>query len=288
MRLGQSEDARRALETALAQSPVFPAAHKRLARLLSRAGDEVASREHWQLARVAGQRIERFRAGEAPPDARAARAATSEAASLGTLGEPKTLPPLGKDEIVIVSGLPRSGTSMMMQMLAAGGLPLLTDERRAADESNPRGYYELEAVKALGAGHGWLSQARGKAVKIVAPLLPHLPAGQRLRVIFMERPLAEVVASQRAMLDRLGKTGAETSHARLAGTFLQQVARVRRLLGHYAGEIHCLSVSYAQALEDPVLIATRVGNFLGMTLDSVSMTQAVEPSLRNQRAAGAS
>ena len=131
LRLRQPDDARRALETAIAQNPVFPAAHKRLARLLAKAGDKLKASEHWALAIESRQRIASFKAGEALPDARATRADMAEAASLGTIGEPRTLPAVAEDEIVIVSGLPRAGTSMMMQMLAAGGLPVLTDQQRS-------------------------------------------------------------------------------------------------------------------------------------------------------------
>jgi len=111
------------------------------------------------------------------------------------------------ETITVVSGLPRSGTSMMMQMLGAGGLAVLTDGKRGADADNPRGYYEYEAVKSLGQDASWLASAGGKAVKIVSALLIHLPDGFDYRVIFMRRPIAEVLASQRAMLDRLGHAG---------------------------------------------------------------------------------
>lgn len=287
LRLGRPEDARRALETAIAQNPVFPAAHKRLARLLAKAGDKLKASEHWALAIESRQRIANFQAGNELPDAREARADMAGAASLGALGEPKRLPPLAKDEIVIVSGLPRSGTSMMMQMLAAAGLPVLTDEQRVADESNPRGYFELEAVKTINAGDAWLRDAQGRAVKIVAPLLPRLPAGHKYRVIFMERPLAEVVASQRAMLERLDKAGAETTDAKLAKTFLQQVAQVKRLLARHSTEVNCLSVSYEQALTNPTQVAAQISGFLGMEANQRAMINAIAPELRNQDAGGA-
>jgi hypothetical protein len=104
--------------------------------------------------------------------------------------------------VIVVSGLPRSGTSMMMRMLEAGGAPLWTDEVRAADESKPRGYYELERMKELGKGDpSWIVEARGKAVKIVSPLLVHLPDLCNYRVVFMQRDLREIVASQNRMLD---------------------------------------------------------------------------------------
>ena len=111
----------------------------------------------------------------------------------------------GKAEIVIVSGLPRSGTSLMMQMLSSGGLPVMTDDARPADVDNPRGYFELERVKAIRKDSSWLPQARGKALKMVSLLLYDLPADERYRILFMERDMEEVLASQRKMLDRLQK-----------------------------------------------------------------------------------
>ena len=288
-RLGRGDEARRALETALAQNPVFPAAHVRLARLLERDGDPIGAAKHHRLAREARERIRRFRSGEDLPSQHEARAATSEAASLGTLGAPRELGPLEAGEMVIVSGLPRSGTSMMMQMLTAGGLETLTDGERAPDPSNPRGYYEHAGVKGLGSAHpdgrAWLDQADGKAVKIIAQLLTHLPSERKIRVLFMERPLSEVVASQRSMLERLGKAGAETTDQRLARTYLSQVAQVQRILRFHGEHIRCLSVPYADALAEPNLWAGRVNAFLGGTLDETAMAAAVAPQLRNQVAA---
>src|SRR6185295_16167693 len=117
------------------------------------------------------------------------------------------------DFVTVVSGLPRSGTSLMMQMLSAGGMSALTDEKRTADESNPRGYFEFEPVKRLRADQAWLGEARGRVVKIIHLLLRELPADGRLayRVIFMKRPLDEILASQRVMLEREGKKSADAA-----------------------------------------------------------------------------
>src|ERR1700689_3295526 len=106
--------------------------------------------------------------------------------------------------ITIVSGLPRSGTSLMMQMLAAGGVPVLTDGQRTADDDNPRGYYEWERIKQLPQDPGCIAEAEGKAVKVISQLLFSLPAGRDYRIVFMERPLAEVVALQAEMIRRRG------------------------------------------------------------------------------------
>ena len=145
--------------------------------------------------------------------------------------------------ITVVSGLPRSGTSLMMQMLAAGGIPPLTDAQRPADPSNPRGYLELEAVKRLKTERSWLPQARGKAVKIIHLLLPELEGAPRdengsplnFRIVMMRRPIAEIVGSQRAMLAREGKAGATIPDTRLGQLFTEQLARGGTLAGGQAG-----------------------------------------------------
>lgn len=138
--------------------------------------------------------------------------------------------------VIVVSGLPRSGTSLMMRMLAAGGVPLLTDGQRTADEDNPYGYFEYEPVKALQRDATWLPQARGKAIKIISQLLPTLPPDVPYRVLFMRRELREVLASQRQMLVRRGKPSDADSDAELAALFaahlqqVQQCWRSRRTL----------------------------------------------------------
>lgn len=114
----------------------------------------------------------------------------------------QSLEELQAEPVMVVSGLPRSGTSLMMQMLSKAGLEIVTDEKRTADESNPKGYYEYEAVKSLTRNKTWVKSAQGKVVKIVAPLLPQLPAGQRYKVVFMRRPITEVLVSQQVMLGK--------------------------------------------------------------------------------------
>ena len=131
-------------------------------------------------------------------------------------------------EIIIVSGLPRSGTSLMMQMLASGGIEVLTDNLRTADADNPRGYYEFEKVKQIERDSSWLPQARGKAVKMVSQLLYHLPAGERYRVLFLERDLGEVLLSQEKMLRRLGRPAAPADEMRRAYTL--HLERLRRVV----------------------------------------------------------
>ena len=111
-----------------------------------------------------------------------------------------------KQPVIIVSGLPRSGTSMMMRMLTEGGLSVLTDERRRADDDNPKGYFELEEVKQLREGNSaWLKEANGKVVKVISSLLEYLPEEYHYKIIFMERDFHETLASQKKMLDHRGQ-----------------------------------------------------------------------------------
>jgi hypothetical protein len=190
--------------------------------------------------------------------------------------------------IVIVSGLPRSGTSMMMKMLAAGGLPLVTDGVRAADDSNPEGYFELEAVKDLdkGAARGdlaWLAEARGRGVKILSPLLTHLPDAHNYRVIFMQRPLAEVIASQDVMLARAGERTDVTSPEQLLRTYERHLQGVRALLARRPC-FETLYVDYPDVIADAHAAATRVSQFLRLGPTAAeAMAAAVNQRLYRQR-----
>ena len=194
--------------------------------------------------------------------------------------------------IVVVSGLPRSGTSMMMQMLAAGGLPPLTDGVRTADESNPEGYFELEAVKDLDKPSAradrlaWLANARGKAVKIVTPLLEHLPDTYNYRVILMQRPLDEVVTSQNVMLARTGDTGPEVPDATVVAQYETFVRRRQRLIAGRAC-FETLTVRYGDVIADPRAQAERVDRFVGGGLAIDRMAAAVNERLYRNRTAPA-
>ena len=183
----------------------------------------------------------------------------------------------------LVSGLPRSGTSVMMQMLAAGGMAVMTDQARAPDADNPRGYFEFEPVKTIQNDSSWLDQSAGKAVKMVHLLLMHLPAGRDYRVIFMRRDLDEVLASQRKMLDRKNRAGARLPEAQLKALYEQQIGRVTSWLDAQPN-IRVLEVNYRQLIAQPAQIAAQVNAFLGGLLDESSMAAAVDPSLyRNRR-----
>ena len=188
----------------------------------------------------------------------------------------------GDDEfITVVSGLPRSGTSMMMQMLHASGHPCLADGQREADTDNPRGYFEYEKVKQLRRDCSWLPEAKGKAVKIIVQLLPFLPPQHNYRVVFMERDIDEVLASQRRMLDRQGRQGGALSDERLRQVFERQVSQVKQMLA--ARNIPTLYVEHKDAFQRPMEIAEQVRNFLGGDLDAQAMAGVVDSDLYRQR-----
>ncbi len=183
-------------------------------------------------------------------------------------------------EIVIVSGLPRSGTSLMMQMLDLGGLPVVTDNVRTADTDNPRGYHEYELVKAIKRDTSWLPATRGRAFKMVSQLLYHLPAGEAYRIIFMERELDEVLLSQEKMLVRLGRTPAPREEIR--GAFTTHLERLHEWLGRQRN-MGVLRVGYGDLVERPREQAERVREFLGGRSDVDGMVKAVDPSLYRNR-----
>ncbi len=186
------------------------------------------------------------------------------------------------DLITVVSGLPRSGTSLMMKMLDAGGLPPLTDHIRSADEDNPQGYYEFERVKKLKEDRAWLPDAKGRAVKVISALLMYLPAGYDYRVIFMRRNMSEILASQRQMLIRRGEPAGATNDPDMAALFDKHLRQVE---GWLAGQpnMRVLYVSYNDLLGDPLAGAQRVNTFLGGGLDVNAMAGAVDPNLHRQR-----
>jgi len=184
--------------------------------------------------------------------------------------------------VMIVSGVPRSGTSLMMQMLAAGGIQVLTDGHRIADQHNPCGYFELEAVKHTRTDHSWLARAEGKVVKVVHLLLPHLPVDREYRVIFMERELIEIIASQRAMLEQQGRPAANLPDSKLAEIFGKQLAEVRQFLFKNPN-FRVLHLQHRDVIEMPLTVAQQIATFLGGDLDPKRMAAAVEPSLYRQR-----
>jgi hypothetical protein len=186
--------------------------------------------------------------------------------------------------ICVVSGLPRSGTSMLMQMLVAAGIPPLTDGERPADENNPRGYFELDKVRRLPQANDWLDEARGTCIKVVSPLVPHLPQGESYRVILVERDLDEISSSQQRMLARLEKSGGALTDAALKD-FLAEQNRfaLNRLEAH---ALPSLVLSHAETMRDPQAAAQRIASFIGIEAPDriAAMAAAVDAELYRERA----
>ena len=189
------------------------------------------------------------------------------------------------EPIVIVSGLPRSGTSMMMNMLAAGGLEILSDGERTADIDNPKGYFELERIKNLEkeTDKSYLRAARGKAVKVISFLVKDLPDENDYRVLFMRRDLDEVLASQQKMIDRLESADADADAAAMKEAFRNDIARVRVLCRTRPNFALC-EIRYRDAVADPAAASRAVNAFLGGRLDEAAMRAAVDAALYRNRA----
>jgi hypothetical protein len=187
------------------------------------------------------------------------------------------------EPIIIVSGLPRSGTSMMMSMLVAGGRAVMTDAIRTADEDNPKGYFELEKVKELAKENRWLNDARGRAVKIISALLKHLPSDYRYKIIFMRRNMLEILASQRQMLVRRGEATDTVSDERMAEMFRKHLVEVEGWLARQPN-VEVIYVDYNQMLDTPAQAIEAINNFLGGRLDTAAMTAVVDKTLHRQRA----
>ena len=170
---------------------------------------------------------------------------------------------------------------MMMQMLHTGGLPCITDELREADISNPKGYFEFEKVKGLRTDNSWLPEAKGKVIKIISHLLPYLPPELDYKIVFMERNLDEVLASQRKMLENQGLSGGDPSDKRLSQIFAKQLYQVKKMLDDR--QISTLFVDYRDVLEDPAEISAKIQAFLGKSLDQQAMKDVVDNNLYHQR-----
>ena len=185
--------------------------------------------------------------------------------------------------VTIVSGLPRSGTSMMMKLLEAGGLPPLTDNLRTADEDNPKGYYEFERVKQLPKGDvAWLPDAQGKVVKVIAALLPYLPGGYHYRVVFIQRAMPEVLASQKQMLIRRSEDPNKIPDDVLAKLFEKHLKQVNDWVSQQPN-VERLDVNYNEMLKNPQPFIAQIDAFLGHQLDKAKMAAVVDPSLHRQR-----
>jgi hypothetical protein len=188
------------------------------------------------------------------------------------------------EPVIVVSGLPRSGTSMAMQMLAAAGVPVVTDGIRRAGEDNPKGYFEDERVKELhkeNEDRRWIRDARGKAIKIISFLLKDLPKTNNYKVVFMKRALPEVLASQKKMLERRNEAD-ESGDERMLELWDSHLWRVSYLLKH-GSQFETLEIAYSDVIEDPLREARRIRDFLELKANPETMAAAVDESLYRNR-----
>ena len=215
--------------------------------------------------------------------------AAGKAAVIKVTGSPVSLSPTAGVGATSFWDVDSDGSNDFRLFNNFGSVYFGSDGLREADGSNQRGYQEFEPVKSLGRtpAHLWIDKAHGKAVKIVAPLLTHLPPGRPYRIVFVERPIKAVLASQQAMLETSGQASGRPPNRRserqLASAYLQQVANVGGVLRKNAGTVTLLSVDYDAAVETPAVAAARINRFLGGGLDEVAMAGAVAPGLRRQR-----
>ncbi|MHA1803996.1 MAG: sulfotransferase [Promethearchaeota archaeon] len=183
-----------------------------------------------------------------------------------------------ENTIIIVSGLPRSGTSMMMQVLEAGGLEILSDHKRQADHSNPKGYYELDAIKRLDKDNSIIREARGKVVKVISHLLKHLPMEFNYKIIFMNRNMEEIMRSQQKML------GEEENGypPEMIEIFNKELNNVELWMDENEN-IEVLKVNYSDMIQDPIPQIKRIMEFLNLPLDVDKMLKAIDPTLYRNR-----
>lgn len=272
----QPHEARQALLTSIGLDPAFLRAYRLLARIHRRLGDGVEALKYEQRFRALfAMKKEKF----VPPIPLPRPAATVVA---------KTTPPpaVGDDaderEFILVSGLPRSGTSLMMQILQAGGIPVMTDALRSADEDNPEGYWEWEEIKKLPKNPGILAQASGKALKVISALLPALPFQHRYQVIYMTRPVTQVVDSQWAMLARHGKTPT-VAKAQMAAALEQHSLQIRKTLSS-SPRVELLEINYPDLVADPRPSVDALARFLGPRFTpSSEVFSRIQPRLHRQK-----
>ncbi len=186
--------------------------------------------------------------------------------------------------VVLVSGLPRSGTSMLMQMLEKGGMPIVTDKLRTPDEDNPKGYHEFERIKEIdkGTDKSWLKNYRGQVIKTISFLLQDLPLDLNYQVLFMRRNLDEVLRSQNKMLERKGAADRGAPDEKMRKNFESHLQKVCWRLNH-TPNFRVLYLDYPAVVENPAREARRINEFLGGKLDVDAMARGVESSLYRNR-----
>jgi predicted AlkP superfamily phosphohydrolase/phosphomutase/tetratricopeptide (TPR) repeat protein len=279
-RMGHVDRAVQALEVAVALNPNFREAHLRLARIYGdRLWNPAKADEHRLLAAQVEETLSQLVA-RIPDEEPVGSFAAPGQPPRGAWAAPSPSP--AGDCVTVVSGLPRSGTSMMMKLIEAGGKSILSDGIRAADDDNPEGYFELEAVKNSRNDASWIEEAGGSAVKVIHLLVPHLPLDRRYKVVMMHRDPDEVLASQRKMLERKDREGARLDEDALKRAFSKQLTRVRAYMSRRPG-FEVIEMDYNALVSDPEPHLRRLVEFLDLPGDVADMLAVIDPSLYRNR-----
>lgn len=189
-----------------------------------------------------------------------------------------------QEPIIVVSGLPRSGTSMLMQVLNAGGVPVYSDEKREADTHNPNGYFETEAVKRLAQNADFLKEAKGKVVKIVSPLLRYLPTEHTYFIILVERPMLEILLSQEKMKGRKQEEIMRNFPFKLAVDFEEEQQRVHQWLNNQSN-IKVITIKYLDCIARPTQVVQQIGDFLPVKFNPEKAVTAINKKLHRNKLA---
>jgi predicted AlkP superfamily phosphohydrolase/phosphomutase/tetratricopeptide (TPR) repeat protein len=285
---GRFDEAVRPLENSLRLAPQFLRAQKILARVYRQLGqpEQAALCEAKSFVTLRDVR-EKQKARQAlireEAAARASVRAEQDKIRQGEIDRKKAeYDAIEPKELLIVSGLPRSGTSLMMQMLRAGGIEPMTDAKRAADEDNPEGYWEWEAIKKLPQDPRLIEQAEGKSVKVISALLPSLPGKHRYTIIYMVRPTEQVVDSQWAMLARQC-TQPKSEKQHLIEVQEHHSRQIREVLKK-SDRVRLLEVSYPELVADPEPVIARLAELLSERFrPGPAVAACVQPKLFRNR-----
>ena len=248
----------------------FPQAHFVLGQALEKLGD-------LENAKIAFEMASKLKPTIVPRDIKAIENIEEKLDTPLELRDKNTFK-YRKDQIVIVSGLPRSGTSLMMQMLDKGGVSILTDKKRKADESNPKGYYEFESVMSIHKDNSWLDQSKDKAVKVVGPLLKHLDPQFRYKIIFMKRDLLEIIKSQRKMIGK----DPSVLPIKLMDSYKKLLENIENWKEREPG-VELIYIDYKETLDDPQTSLDKIEKFIGVPLGKEEMKSCIDVSLYRNR-----
>jgi len=295
-RLSHWRDAERAFLLCVRQAPLFSPAFRMLGEIARWHKRDHAEQALYQVKALESRRQLRELRTQKNSEFRAAPTSSNRSQETRTMPvlqpHPETLSEIPATEIItVVSGLPRSGTSLMMQILEAAGLPAFTDNKRKADDSNPKGYYEHGKIAALlsSPDNSWIMEAKGAAIKVVAPLLARLPRKLKgsdsipeaihYRVLFMERDMEEILQSQETMLKLLGKApAADRDAVDISKAYRQQERNAKSWCIRLG--VHSMSVNYQDLVHRPDQLLAEVASFLGNVADKLpAMRACVDPAL---------